>query len=187
MHCVFKFLCHKFLHMPPSCFSALTWSFNWKQSLNLYAWKTRTHAKGFNIFLLNTLKVFKCRKQTQFDPKIWTQGPQFTSTQTPFKRVFSIIVFMVGLLRLMGSGEVCNLLCFHTNSIVKVPLPKKSSRSGSLWRQRWRAAGRQEEGWRTRGGRGHNAKCRQGGSAELAALFNLWIHCFYFSHCDLIL
>lgn len=73
---------------------------------------------------------------------------------------------MARLLHLMRSGEVRNLLGFHTNSIVEEVLPKNSSRRGSLW------AGQADKGggWKAGGGMedereaGHNANCHLGGA-----------------------
>lgn len=106
----------------------------------------------------------------------------------PFEEGPFHYVFMVRLLCLMKSGEVCNLLGFHTNSFVEEALLKKSLRSGSLW------ARQTDKGWgrQVRGGvqdereAGHNAKCRQGGATGSPGHFNLWIHCFPLCHWSLI-
>lgn len=116
-------------------------------------------------------------------------NPPDLTQQKPFVEGPFHYVFMVRLLCLMKSGEVCNLLGFHTNSFVEEPLLKKSLRSGSLW------ARQTDKGWgrQVRGGvqnereAGHNAKCRRGGATGSPGHFNLWIHCFPLCHWSLIL
>ena len=126
--------------------------------------------KGCDTFLLSPLFSFHIKSWPSLIWKLEDNHPPIWPATDPSEWVLFHYVFMARLLCLMRSGEVCNLLGLHTNSIVEKSRSwRKSPRSGSLW------AMEADKGRGRRAGGGVEDKREEGPQCRVSSRRNHWV------------